>query len=164
MAELKDIVSGWWRSLDYNRGERAELRRCSTTGDVAFCSGYLRLRLELHKAEVWYPSDWLAALAGVLSHVRQDAPDERAPRQLAAPKNGKATLGDLRFRRILAASTPDELMGLLTQAVHVAGDRINVVDLAYSIRAFGSEPDEKRKREWAFDYYEVAPRETAARG
>ena len=56
-------LDAWWQSLDDNRGDRAELRRCGTLAEVVFTPAYHRLRQRLCRCGVVH-DDGLAVVAG----------------------------------------------------------------------------------------------------
>jgi CRISPR system Cascade subunit CasB len=172
---FKNTVKQWWREFDPERrgsvgrtggslrGDQAELRRCGSTSEVIFCAGFQRLWGRLAgqmgdtEAKRARGASWLAVVAGVLAHVEEDDPSVQFARQLATPKAGDATVSDLRFRRLLRADGPDELLRQLGRAVHLLGGRANVADLAWSVHRICTEHDEQTKRHWALNYYESAP-------
>ncbi|MFA7303876.1 MAG: type I-E CRISPR-associated protein Cse2/CasB, partial [Methanoregula sp.] len=108
--DTRDVLLGWWRTLDLARGDRAELRRCHSPLNVAFTPSYHRLRVALMKYGSVKNED-LALVAGVLAHVKINTPGS-FPLQLAGAGSSdakKAALSGLRFRRILAIDDRDKL-------------------------------------------------------
>ena len=154
----KDELIQWWRSLDTSRGDRAELRRCHSPLNVAFTPAYHRLRGALAKYGPVKDED-LAVVAGVLSHVKTNNPGS-FPVQMASPgsiEGKKAKVSGLRFRRLLKidAKDPDKLYGSMIRVVHLLGDDVDIPSLANSIYWW----NERTKKDWAFAYYEHAPKD-----
>jgi CRISPR system Cascade subunit CasB len=104
----------------------------------------------------------LAAVAGVVSHVREDEPGIRFARRLALParKGSEAAMSGLRFRRLLAVQEPDELYPALLRALRLAGLKADIADLARSAYLW-THPKwiDGIRHEWAFAYYAQAPSE-----
>ena len=76
-SALGHALSRWWKSLDSNRGPRAELRRAHDLTAVALTGAYQRFYQQMIKAG--WPEDssaWknerLSAIAGLLSHVKNE--------------------------------------------------------------------------------------------
>lgn len=156
--EIRDEVIKWWRSLDISRGDRAELRRCHSPFNVAFTPAYHRLRRALARYGPLKDGD-LAVVAGVLSHVKTYSPGS-FPVQMASPGSAdrkKAKVSGLRFRRLLKidGADPDKLFGSMIRVVHLLGDDVDIPSLANGIYWW----NEQTKKDWAFAYYEHAPRE-----
>jgi CRISPR system Cascade subunit CasB len=154
--EIREILIDWWRALDTNRGDRAELRRCHSPLNVAFTPAYHRLRWALMKHSSVKDED-LALVAGVLSHVKSYSPGS-FPRQMAgsdAADVKKASVSGLRFRRVLTIDDPDKLYETMIRVVHLLGDSVDIPSLANGIYWW----NEQTKKEWAFAYYEHAPSE-----
>jgi CRISPR system Cascade subunit CasB len=107
--------------------------------------------------------DRVATLACILAHVRDDT-QIRFGRQIGRARFGDAdtaALKPLRFQRLLAASTEEEIATSFRRAVSLLGGKANVADLAAIILSFGNE---KTKRRLIFDYYATGgePDEPAA--
>ena len=77
-------------------------------------------------------------------------------------KNGgdKATMSELRVRRLLACDEMEELYTLLRRALHLLNNRLNLANLA-SILWHWSPIDEQRpndpRRQLAYEYYSASP-------
>lgn len=75
---LHAAALAWWQSLDDQRGERSGLRRCGSIDEVRLARGYHRLRKYAHAADQKnLITERLAAVAGVLAHVRVATPYAR---------------------------------------------------------------------------------------
>jgi CRISPR system Cascade subunit CasB len=147
------VVADWWSALQTDRGSRAALRRCGTTTDVQLQPVFHRLVARLSFTADDAPSfDRLAAVAAVLSHVDTDAGDREFASLLADSTSGQPVLSDLRFRRILAVTRPDELLETMRRAVRLTDRRAPVAGFANDLFYWG---DRTRKR-WAFRYYAEA--------
>jgi CRISPR system Cascade subunit CasB len=108
----------------------------------------------------------VGVLAAVLSHVReQPAANERGRRPPAArsvgPREPKdptsAPMSALRFRRLLAARTDQEIMVAFRRLVALADNTINIAELAEGILDWTNDDrgDQVRAR-WAFAYHDAA--------
>jgi CRISPR system Cascade subunit CasB len=151
----RQILFEWWKNLDENRGKRADLRRCHSIDEVAFTPSFHSLRKELNKFRI--NQEALAAIAGVLSHVKISDSNSSLPAQMATPKLGgqKAAVSDIRFRRLLTIGDRNELFTTMIRIVRLLEGRVNIFDLANSIYWW----NERTKKQWAYDYYENIPAE-----
>lgn len=89
----------------------------------------------------------LAIVAAVVSHVRMDRPNTAVAGAMGA--GTKPAVSDLRFRRLLATTDPEDLRRGLVRAVHLLERTADVGALAEAIFYWG---DPVRLR-WAEDYY-----------
>lgn len=154
--ETREILIDWWKELDTNRGDRAELRRSHSPLNVAFSPAYHRLRIALLKQGPVKDED-LGLVAGVLSHVKSYTPGS-FPLQMAGPDSAdskKARVSGIRFRRVLTIDDRDKLYETMIRVVHLLGDSVDIPSLANGIYWW----NERTKKEWAFAYYEHAPSE-----
>lgn len=151
--EAANALVKWWEGLEASRGDRADLRRCRSAADVAFCEAFHRLRVAL-KPYGRQRAESLALAAGVLSHVRSNVSDTSFGTQIAAPKEGaeKPRLSGLRFRRLLRLDGADELYGEWVRVVRLLGGIANVVSLAETIMNW----NKYVKKQLAYTYYEKA--------
>ncbi|MGH7207216.1 MAG: type I-E CRISPR-associated protein Cse2/CasB [Nitrospiraceae bacterium] len=154
--KAREILLDWWQHLDQARGDRAELRRAAAPTEVAFCPAFHHL-LHALKPLAHLPPESLAAVAGVLVHVREH--DGRSPFavQMATPKFGsnRPSVSGHRFRRLLKIADRSELYQPLIRTVHLLGGLANITSLADDIYFWG----EPVRKNWAYAYYEVAPSE-----
>lgn len=147
----------WWRELEKNRGDRAELRRCHNLTEVAFSPAYHRLRLALIRVGS-VNDDRLTLVAGLASRVKVDSPGNSIAEQMATPKEGskdKAKVSGLRFRRLLKVKEQEELFTSMSRIIALLGGAVNLRSLAQSVYFWN---DKTRKR-WAYDYYSKATSE-----
>lgn len=153
----KQILLEWWRKLEDNRGDRAELRHCKNLIEVAFTPAYHRLRLELMQYGN-VDNEGLALVAGLLSHVKP--PNDGTAKfaeQMAQSKNTSesAKVSGLRFRRLLKIKTKDKLFPALIRIISLLGNSANLISLAESVYYW----NENTRKKWAFDYYSKSPAE-----
>lgn len=157
----------WWNRLiappepgkPSNRGELAELRRCKTLEEVLFVPAYHRLHYRLRPTG-WSDRISIAAVAGLLAHVKGDIEDPRSVGAFLA-KPTKPGFGprvsELRFQRFAEIRKLDDLYPALLRIIHLAGDRVPVRDLIDSIRKWDHPSWEHLprhpRREWTFHYY-----------
>jgi CRISPR system Cascade subunit CasB len=174
----EDVVVAWWSELieqptsgegagakrPNRKGERAELRRCSSVGEIAFCRAYLRLRSKLTAAGMVggsFPLDWLAVVAGVLAHAKVHSPAPGFPpnvgAQLGAAKGDKSVVSDARFRRFLEIDEPEEMLRHMARFVRMLDGAIDVKRLSRDLLSFRGEQADSVRKEWAFAYYEASP-------
>jgi CRISPR system Cascade subunit CasB len=148
-------LATWWRALNDNRGDRAELRRCTTLAEVAFTPAYHRLRLAVGKFGA--PNDdSLALVAGLSARVKSDIADSTFSEQMATGKaDGSARVSGLRFRRILKVKESAELFAAMGRVVALLGSSVNLQSLANSVYFW----NDKTRKQWAFEYYSKSPSE-----
>lgn len=156
----------WWRSLDDNRGDRAQLRRAQSPDDILLTAAFAHFLQFLPKewVENMSLSD-LAVVAAVLARVKTDILDERATlaKSLATPKDGgsKAAMSELRFQQLQKSRTPQDFFTRLCRAVQLLGGKANVALLTQDIlhwlaeHRYGpaSKPGQRLAVRWASDYY-----------
>lgn len=145
-------ASDWWARLDReDRAARAQLRRCQTPLEALLVPATFRLMPAAARADD-RRAPYYGVVAATLAHVREDDPDRKPVARAigrATINDDEALLSELRFRRLLEADTPEELMTGMRRLVRIAGGRVHVDDLARSILNWG----DAVKRRWAFDYY-----------
>jgi CRISPR system Cascade subunit CasB len=159
-----NILKTWWETLETDRGERAALRRAASLTEVMLSPAFHRLLNSLQRAgygvaDYRYPK--LAAIVGLAARIKTETSETLATR-MGSPKSGgdKATMSDLRIRRVLACDDIEELYTLLRRALALLGDQANLPDMAATLWHW-SPMDEKRpndpRRRLAYDYYAAAP-------
>jgi len=148
-------ITAWWQDLDNNRGDRAELRRCSTLAEVAFTPAYHRLRLALARFGP-VNADALALLAGLAARVKNNLPGSTLAQQMATGKaDGTARVSGLRFRRLLKVKRQEELFAAMTRVMALLGGAVNLQSLAGSAYYW----NDRTRKQWAFEYYSQSPSE-----
>ena len=150
---LGQALLRWWQGLDTNRGDRAELRRAHNLTAIALTSAYQHLYRtllsygwpEADKPENNWRNERLAALAGLLAHVKN--PNERSLPVIMS-ESERPPFSELRFRRLLESSSIDEVFSGLRRALPLVAYQANVLELANDV-LFWSDGVKKR---WAYTY------------
>ncbi|GAA5232661.1 hypothetical protein GCM10025795_09920 [Verticiella sediminum] len=184
-------VRDWWEALQprdidqpkpsagrfsFDRGDRARLRRGTNPDDLMLARAAYVLARELDRSSVdsdgaladMAEYERVAIAAGVLAQVREDAKDGKTllwHLGLAATKGADAQplLNEIRFKRLLKASSPADAHMQLVRAVKIAGNKIDVAQLANDVLALLDQmgsvtvaPARNVKLHWAHDYYLTA--------
>jgi len=158
---FQDTLEGWWKGLEKDRGGRAALRRAKDLDAVFACASFHQDLLAPLRGTGWEPTDRqvdaLAAVAGILVHVKEDLPKGSFAEVMARPsrEGSKAAVSDVRFRRLLAADGPGELLSALVRMVRLVDGKANIRELAGALLSWG----DARRKDWALDYYRLAPSE-----
>lgn len=141
--------------LKENRGDRAELRRCRDVDEVLLTEAYHKLRKRLLKNGFTpHSEDQLGAVAGLLAHVDEDAPEQPklAAQMASGSQDEEARVSGLRFRRLLQKEDRQDLYRPLMRVLRLLDRRAKISSLAIDVYYWGASV---RKR-WARDYYELA--------
>jgi CRISPR system Cascade subunit CasB len=155
------IAARWWRSLQPYRAD-------GTPNPMADRAALARLRradlieamedpatFALFRALGWRNPDRLVTAGlctGVLALIRQDDSTQSAARRLST------TMSEPRFRRLIAADTPEERLIALRRSVLLAGSAINVRDVAGACLDWS----DARRRRWLFDYHDTQDQQPEA--
>lgn len=146
------VLLAWWEGLEDDRASRAILRRASTITAVSLTPPYQRLYRRLCKVG-WadlakpYYNDRLAAVAGLLSHVKQN--DERAlaksmsQREVAGIGLASASCGSG-----VCWSRPIWTFIGLRRVLPLMNHGVNVLALATDLVYWG----DAVKKSWAYEY------------
>ncbi|MBJ9296807.1 type I-E CRISPR-associated protein Cse2/CasB [Citrobacter werkmanii] len=162
----KVTLRKWHEDLQEKRGARASLRRSVTVNDVCLSEGFRSLLMQTHTLWKIEGQEWrftaLALTAAVAANVKKI--DER--QKFAAQLNG--SMSELRFSRLCAVKTPDELLRQLRRAVKLLNGSLNLFSLAEDIFCWCREQDDllnhhrrqQRPTEflrirWALEYYQA---------
>jgi CRISPR system Cascade subunit CasB len=153
--KVTGILTTWWRNLENNKGIRAELRRCDSAEAVIYHPAFVRLSQKLQPLlgaqDNWqYP---LAAVVGLLSHVRQPSNQSLARAMAGNPP----VVSELRFRRLLQRDRSD-LYGAMIRVLRMLDDAANLADLMTSVFFWG----DRVRRRWAQDYFPNTPEKQSA--
>lgn len=162
----EQVIENWWThyTAEANegepsrKGELAILRRCKTIEEIFFTPQYQNLYRQVAAAG-WHNKIALAALAGVLAHVKKpEKPlkEKTVAAHFATPsKEGEEQprVSESRFMRLVKIKTYPELYGALIRLVHLAGDSVPTPDLIKSIYWW----DDQKRRDWTFNYYNALP-------
>ena len=157
----------WWRRLNglnaqedeaHNAGDtgaRARLRRAATPVEALTEARAVELARMLGMDAETSPQklETVGALAAVLAHVRINVGATKMA-ALLGPQKGdeRPVMSDLRFRRLLAARTPVDLMRQMRAAVQLLKGRGNVADIAHAMLHWN---DATRVR-WTYAYWQAA--------
>lgn len=145
------LLLTWWNGLNQNRGDRANLRRCATLDEVLLEPGFHRAWNSLRDQNAGVDAFRLAAVVGVLSHVKEHAPNADLGKAMAAKRGaGNKQVSELRFRRLLKNKTVHEVFGPMIRTVRLLRGQVNVLELAKSIYAW---EDDRTKQSLAFRYF-----------
>ena len=159
--EMQKIFINWWKKLQENNGERAQLRRCNSPEEAALHSETYRLKNMLPK---WISLEAVATIAGVSAHIKNDTSLEFA-KSLATPKekNGRVPLSESRFRQLLSSREWDELYRALRRTVSILDGNVNLVSFVNTVLLWDDEfkghykrPGKGLKFELSRDYYETS--------
>jgi CRISPR system Cascade subunit CasB len=155
-------LMAWWKALDDNRGERAELRGAETPDEVLPAKAFHALCRVLPR---WESRDLLAlaTVAGILAHVKTND-NLSLPRQLGQPKEkggDKPAFSELRFQQLLSCQDHAEFFQRLRRAVQMMDGTADVCRLADDILrwavdrldATAEKPSQKFRYTWARDYF-----------
>ncbi|MEC9340207.1 MAG: type I-E CRISPR-associated protein Cse2/CasB [Pseudomonadota bacterium] len=151
--QLRGALRRWWGGLEHDRAARAELRRAANITAVTLTPAYQRAYRRL--LEAGWPetasepqNDRLAAVVGLLAHVKAD--DTRTPSATMSARDGseRPALSPMRFQRLLESPDLDTLYTGLRRALPLVKHQINLVALANDLVYWG---DAVKKR-WAYDY------------
>ena len=148
------VLFNWWERLEDDRASRAILRRASTITAVSLSPAYQRIYQRLRDAgwkidEMPYHNDRLAAVVGLLAHVKQN--DQRAlAKSMSLRDEGgdRPCVSELRFRRLLESPDLDALFIGLRRVLPLMHHGVNVFALANDLVYWG---DAVKKR-WAYEY------------
>lgn len=168
--EHKTMLRKWHAMLQEKRGLRASLRRSVTIGESCMSDGFHALLMETHTLWKVQHQEWrfmaLAITAALAAHVR--AIDERQSFAAQLGPSGGGAMSELRFRRLLAVKTPDELLRQLRRAIRLLNGSVNLISLAEDIFVWCREQDDLMKHirqqqrptefiriRWALEYYQA---------
>jgi len=184
--EEQKTLQRWQRWLDDNRGDRARLRRAERPEDILLTDAFFHFLEKM-------PGDWRervpmftsAAVAGLLSHVKEDSQilsevfppkDKKKSKkmasfaeQLAGPsKRKKPLMSELRFQQLQKSRTTDDFYRRVLRAIRLLDGKVNIPSLANDIIHWHWEFDNQVDRKptnrlavrWATDYFTALPKKT----
>ena len=153
-SDACNVLIAWWKNLDNERGDRADLRRCHNVVEVVFNPTYHRLWLDMNKIG-FGNKDSVALIAGVLAHVRNDQRGESFAAQMASLNGGSnSQISSLRFKRLLKIEGKEELFSSIVRVIKLMDGNVNICNLANSLYWW----NDITKKQWAYSYYEKAPK------
>jgi len=148
----------WWDQLQDRSGDRAELRRAQTVEGVVLLPVFQRACVRFapyfrhERDDSWQLR--LAAILGLLAHVRQHNPEQSLAIQMAG---NPPVVSELRFRRLIQRDRADLYISMI-RILRMLGNKANLNDLATSVYYWGDDV----KRRWAFDYFPNTPDNASA--
>lgn len=182
---IAETARNWWHELQPVSGVRpgdratlARLRRCDSVTDALFEPAVQALARRCG-ARHEHTLLRVALVAAVLAHVRSDDAARPVARRIGPVDTKDAKLDPtdvktalckpVRFRRLLDADTFDECLRAFRRLVMLAGQGVNVADLAGSVYAWPREgarddmaADRVRVR-WVYEYWNAGePNDGAA--
>jgi CRISPR system Cascade subunit CasB len=151
-SHMGKMLHKWWLGLEEDRASRAVLRRCATLDAVTLSDAYQHFyRYMLACGWSENASDWqrdkLAAIAGLLAHVKTDD-TQRLPIKMSELAGDRPLVSELRFRDLLKIETNDDLFVSLRRALPLIDNKANIYQLANDVYFWG----DKTKKEWAYSY------------
>lgn len=151
------ILHAWWKELENNRGDRAQLRRARTPEDVFITPAYQRglvAELKRKKVEVTESDRRLLALpAGVLSHVKVWREEEKGhfARQLAPVDQSMENVCDARFRKLMSLDDRDDLYTMLVRLTRFLKGTVHCRSMVTGAYWW----NDTTKHAWAKAYYTI---------
>jgi CRISPR system Cascade subunit CasB len=153
---LGEVLQQWWTDLQERNGDRAELRRAKTVNDVmllpVFHRACVRFKPFFNEEEQWELR--LAAVLGLMAHIRHTNPEQALARQMAG---SPPVVSELRFRRLLQRDRADLYVSMI-RVLRMLGNQANLHDVANSVYYWGDHV----KRDWAFAYFPNTPENVTA--
>lgn len=177
--EEQIALKSWHQWLDDNRSDRARLRRADRPEDILLTDAFFNFLQQMSKT--WqdkHPMFTSAAVAGLLSHIRENKQDlsrgyqpkdKNKPRniasfaeQLATPTRGeKPPMSELRFQQLQKSRTTDDFYRRVLRAIRLLDGKVNIASLANDIIHWHREFDNQVDRQptnrltvrWATDYF-----------
>lgn len=142
----------WWQGLEEERASRAMLRRCSTLDEVSLSPAYQRFyryMLACHwpADAALRQNDKLAAIAGLLAHVKTDD-TQRLSLKMSESDGDKPLVSELRFRGLLKVDSTDDLFISLRRALPLVGHQASIHQLARDVYWWNDDT----KKQWAYSY------------
>ncbi|MCG6116929.1 MAG: type I-E CRISPR-associated protein Cse2/CasB [Aquimonas sp.] len=155
-SESREVLRRWWNALEDDRGTRAALRRCATTLQVMQVAGFhhlharlLPLGLSTRKPEdAEQDAAQLAVVVALLAHLR-NAGDRKPALAFSTGESpgDPPPVSPLRFRQVLEARAPDELLLRLRRVLPLARG-LDAIELA----ADAFHWSDRIRKQWVFAY------------
>ena len=166
--EDSERLINWWRRLQDNPGERAQLRRADSPSDALLTTAFAQFLRQM-------PGYWgvdsgagillsdAASVATILARVKEHVEGRSFAKTLGMPKEvgGKAVMSELRFQQLQKSRTEDEFFLRLCRALALLDGKVNIISLADNILhwlreyrfAPATRPQNRLAVKWASDYY-----------
>lgn len=129
----RENLLNWWRLLQNNTGNRAELRRCHSPEDAAAKADSFRVYNIIGH---YYSIQAAAAIAGLLAHIKPESEFDKTPfgKKLSSIKEGgeKPVFSESRFRHLLKSRNWNDFYTNMRRAVVVLDGRVHpltIVDI-----------------------------------
>lgn len=168
----KATLRRWHQYLQEKRGLRASLRRSKTVNEACLSEGFRSLLMQTHSLWKIDGQEWrftaLALTAALAAHVKSIDERQKFAAQLGQMTGNNPVMSELRFSRMSAVKTPDELLRQLLRAVRLLNGVVNLPSLADDVFYWCRENDEllnhirRRQRptefiriRWALEYYQA---------
>lgn len=168
----KTTLRRWHEELQEKRGLRASLRRSKTVNEACMSEGFRSLLMQTHTLWKIERQEWrftaLAITAALAAHVKSIDERQTFAAQLGQKTGNNLVMSELRFSRLSAVKTPDELLRQLFRAVRLLKGSVNLPSLADDVFHWCREHDEllnhircqQRPTEfvrirWALEYYQA---------
>lgn len=162
----------WHKGLDDNRDKRAVLRRCNNPQEVLLVPEFYKFQTCLrpyiknfiHNDEQLLA---LASIAGLSSHIKQDASEESFAFQLGTmdDKSKKPRMSELRFSQLQKSRDWNEFYRRLRRAIQLLEGKVNLISFADNIlhwandlqrtHYIGKSIANRLQVRWAIDYYQA---------
>lgn len=152
--KFKSEVWQWWQSLEEDRGQRAELRRCRSPEEVYVSAAY-RDHLARRMGESFALDEndllHLALPVGVLARARVLESGAHFAALFARRGKGSPAMRDVRFRQVLALPDDrfDDLFTMLTRLVRLMDNAASLPGLLEC----GLFWNDAARVRWAREYY-----------
>lgn len=173
-----DVLKEWHEDLQDLRGQRAGLRRSNTVNEACLSEGFRSLLMRTHTLWNIAGEEWrfsaLALTAALAAHVQKIIERPTFAAQLGQKNGSNPVMSTLRFSRMTAVKTPDDLLRQLRRAVKLLKGEVNLPSLAEDIFRWCRENDDRLnhfhralqptefiKIRWALDYYQAGESENA---
>lgn len=146
------VLHQWWNGLEDDRASRAILRRCASLDEVTLSPPYQRFYRYMlvcnwpADAALWR-NDKLAAIAGLLAHIKTDDV-QRLSVRMSEMSGDRPLVSELRFRDLLKIDTTDDLFVSLRRTLPLVAYQANVYQLANDVYWWNDEI----KKQWAYSY------------
>jgi CRISPR type I-E-associated protein CasB/Cse2 len=151
MSHIGDKAFIWWESIQENTGAKARLRRCTTPLEAGLEPVVVKLRSMIGCNT--YNIDRIATIAGVLACVKSNTCASSVAAQIGTPQD-HPLYSPLRLKRLFAVETEEDSLRMFRRLVAMAGNSLDVKDLADSIYDWTDENRGiKRRRDWSLQYY-----------
>ena len=162
----------WHAGLQEKRGLRASLRHSKTVTDACLSEGFRSLLMQTHTLWKIDAQEWrftaLAITAALAAQVKSIDERQTFAAQLGQMTGNNPVMSELRFSRLSAVKTPDELLRQLLRAVRLLNGAVNLPSLAEDVFHWCRENDEwlnhiRRQQRltefirvrWALEYYQA---------